>query len=90
MGFFLLLRAEAFQAVRGFDENYFMYCEDVDLSIRLQLAGWRLAQGDATVTHVNHAASHRNLRHLAWHVSSLLRLWRSPVYAQVLRRKDAP
>ena len=40
----VLVRAEAFRVVGGFDESFFMYFEDVDLCLRLQAAGWRLAQ----------------------------------------------
>jgi len=32
-------RLSAFLAVGGFDENFFAYCEDVDLAIRLRAAG---------------------------------------------------
>ncbi len=38
----VLLRRAAFEAAGGFDEGIFMYFEDVDLSRRLRLAGWRL------------------------------------------------
>ena len=54
----------------------------MDLSLRLRLAGWRLLRAPVQVEHAGTRASHRQLRHLAWHVRSLLRLWRSPVYAQ--------
>ncbi len=37
---FLMPRA-VFRATQGFDENMFLYCEDVDLSWRVRLAGFR-------------------------------------------------
>jgi len=49
----VLVRTVAFQEVGGFDDDFFMYFEDVDLCIRLEEAGWRLAQDPrAIVTHV--------------------------------------
>ena len=75
---FLLLRREAYASVGGFDEAYHMYCEDVDLCLRLQLAGWQLARVDeAVVVHDAQRASRRHPQHLGWHIRSLLRLWRS-------------
>lgn len=40
-GAFLLARPDAFDAVKGFDDNFFMYFEDVDLAFRLAKRGWR-------------------------------------------------
>ncbi|SDR16645.1 N-acetylglucosaminyl-diphospho-decaprenol L-rhamnosyltransferase [Tsukamurella pulmonis] len=37
----LLVRPEAFAAIGGFDDRYFMYMEDVDFGDRLTRAGWR-------------------------------------------------
>ena len=76
----MVLPLAAWRQVRGFDESYHMYCEDVDLCLRLRLAGGRLVRAPVRVLHVGERASNRNWRHLWWHVSSLLRLWRSPVY----------
>lgn len=36
-------RRVAFEQARGFDERFFAYGEDVDLALRLRLAGWRAA-----------------------------------------------
>nr|WP_231375987.1 glycosyltransferase family 2 protein [Corynebacterium aquatimens] len=36
----LLVRWEAFEAIGGFDERYFMYMEDTDFGDRLARAGW--------------------------------------------------
>lgn len=36
-----LMPRRIFQATRGFDENMFLYCEDVDLSWRARIAGFR-------------------------------------------------
>ena len=38
----LVVRRTAWRQVGGFDPAYFMYGEDVDLSLRLRLAGWRI------------------------------------------------
>ena len=92
-GAFLALRHEAFAQIGGFDERYRMYCEDVDLCLRLRLAGWRLVAADASVVHAAQRASRRDLRHLLWHLRSLWRLWRSPAWAGIARgrqRADAP
>jgi N-acetylglucosaminyl-diphospho-decaprenol L-rhamnosyltransferase len=36
----LVVRREAWEAVGGFSPEYFMYGEDLDLGLRLRLAGW--------------------------------------------------
>ena len=38
----LLVRRAAWQQMKGFDESYFMYLEDIDLCARLNEAGWEL------------------------------------------------
>lgn len=72
---FLLMPSVAYRAVGGFDERFHMYGEDVDLCLRLQLAGWRLARSPATAVHHAQRDSLRRWRPLLWHVTSLLRLW---------------
>lgn len=50
-------RAAAFRAAGGFDENLFAYWEDVDLALRLRLAGWRCARADGAVAVHAHGAT---------------------------------
>ncbi|HEY6760991.1 MAG TPA: glycosyltransferase family 2 protein [Baekduia sp.] len=38
----LVVRRAAWDAAQGFDPEYFMYGEDLDLSLRLRLAGWKI------------------------------------------------
>ena len=78
----LVLPGPVWQALGGFDASYFMYCEDVDLSLRIRLSGWSLVRAPVQVVHAGERASHRRWSHLQWHVRSLLRLWCSPVYRQ--------
>ena len=48
-----LIRREAFDAVGGFDDRYFMYVEEVDLCWRLARAGWRTGyESSARVLHL--------------------------------------
>ena len=87
-----MLPAEAWRGIGGLNPAYFMYCEDVDLCLRLRLAGFTLARADATVEHAGQRASHRRMRHALWHIRSLLQLWTSAVFWRsrpLLRRLPA-
>lgn len=79
-GAFMLFPAKVFDKIGGFDERYFMYCEDVDICLRLQLAGFKLSQSDAVVVHAAQRNTRVNFRHFAWHIVSLIRLWSSVAY----------
>jgi GT2 family glycosyltransferase len=52
-----LYRRDALLAVGGFDERYFAYLEDVDLALRLQLAGWRCRYEPAVARHAGEGSS---------------------------------
>jgi len=42
IGAFFVVRRSVFEALGGFDERFFVYFEEVDLSYRVRLAGWRV------------------------------------------------
>jgi len=54
-----LYRRDAVLGVGGFDERYFAYLEDVDLALRLRLAGWRCLYEPAVALHAGEGSSHR-------------------------------
>lgn len=73
-GMFMLFRAEAYRAVDGFDEAYFLYYEDVDLCHRLRAAGRRVVyEPGAAVTHDARRASRRDPALALHHARSALR-----------------
>jgi len=52
MGACILIRAEVFKKIGSFDENFFMYSEEVDLCERIRKSGWELHWiPNAQVTH---------------------------------------
>jgi N-acetylglucosaminyl-diphospho-decaprenol L-rhamnosyltransferase len=53
VGAFALVRRDAFEEMKGFDDTYRLYFEDVDLCLRLQQAGWRI-RVDPTVRAFHH------------------------------------
>jgi N-acetylglucosaminyl-diphospho-decaprenol L-rhamnosyltransferase len=85
-GAFMMFSSSIFRELGGFDERYFMYCEDVDICLRMQLVGYRLVRADATVIHNTQRQTLKNPRHLAWHIRSLLRLWSSAPYKEYKRK----
>jgi len=74
-GMFVVFRREAFEQVSGFDDKrFFMYFEDVDICARLAQRGWTIRlQPQVAVVHDAQRDSHRNWRHLRWHLVSALR-----------------
>ena len=68
-GAFMLMRRSMFEAAGGFDEDYWMYMEDLDLSYRLAQEGWRSwYEPAATVMHLKGGtvSGERSAR-LNWH-----------------------
>jgi hypothetical protein len=75
-GMFMLFNSEIFKKINGFDEAYFLYCEDIDLCARLRALNYKIVLNpQVSVIHQARRASHRNMRFLKWHVTSLLRFF---------------
>jgi N-acetylglucosaminyl-diphospho-decaprenol L-rhamnosyltransferase len=70
-----LVRRSAWEEVGGFDQDFFMYMEDVDLCLRLRNRGWAVAyEPGAEIMHVQGVSADRHPYRmlLAHHVS----MWR--------------
>lgn len=74
-GSFLAFKASHYAELNGFDENYFMYCEDIDMCYRSQLFGERVLYFPEIKA--IHLAKHANRKlvskHFYWHVKSVIR-----------------
>lgn len=80
-GMFQIFRNSVFSELNGFDDRYFLYYEDVDICARLKLLGYQVwVDPQVKVTHLAQRSSHRRLKYLRWHLTSMMRFFMSPVY----------
>ncbi|MCB1706710.1 MAG: glycosyltransferase family 2 protein [Halioglobus sp.] len=74
-GCFMLMRTAALRAVGGFDENFFLYFEDFDLSLRLAAQGRLLFDPAVRIVHHGGYAASKGRRHLQYFVRSGIRFF---------------
>jgi len=74
-GMFVAYNRNFFQQVGGFDDRrFYMYLEDADICLRLKNIGGQVIVNPCVhVIHMAQRASRRNLKHMRWHVISMLR-----------------
>lgn len=73
-GMFMLFDSMIYKEIEGFDTNYFMYYEDVDICRRARNHGYQI--GLCTKVKAIHDAqrtSRKNIKFLFWHIKSMLR-----------------
>jgi len=64
-GAFMMIKREVFEKVNGFDEDFFMYGEDIDLSIRIRQSGYKnYYLGAVTVTHLKGGSTTYNNKYI--------------------------
>lgn len=74
-GSFLAFKAGYYQSLGGFDEKYFMYCEDIDICYRSNRKGGEVIYyPDITAIHLAKHANRKILsKHFFWHIKSAIR-----------------
>ena len=83
----MLIRRECFDAVGGFDERFFMYCEDTDICLRFAERGWNIVYlPEAEVVH-EWAASWKDAGWMRYyhHHRSLCRYFRKHFSGETLK-----
>lgn len=72
-GSFMLFRLISFREAGGFDERFFMYPEDIDITRRIHRRWRTMFVPLATVVHAHRAASYKSPRMLAIHLVNMTR-----------------
>lgn len=83
-GMCVVVNSNAYRSVSGFDERFFLYCEDYDLCARLYNAGWSIRLDEqALIIHEAQRDSHKSWRYLRMHLFSLVKVWLSVAFWRV-------
>lgn len=72
LGAVMLVRRDVAEATGGFDESFFMYCEEIDWCWRIREAGWEIyTVPSAEIVHYGGESTKQN------HAESIINLWES-------------
>lgn len=75
-GMFQVYPSTLYREMRGFDEKYFLYCEDVDMGLRLVRNGYStFVPKEIFAIHYARHDSHRKIKYLILHIKSFFRLY---------------
>lgn len=73
MGCFLFINCRVFNKISGFDEQFFMYSEDVDLTRRIHKQFKTLYFPEVTIYHKHGRGSYNNSKLLGYHIKSMIK-----------------
>ena len=69
------VRRAVFDEVGGFDESYFLYFEDYDLSLKLAGKGAVMEHRDVRIVHHGGGTSRKGFQHIRWFVAAAARFF---------------
>lgn len=70
-GSFLVIRTDLFKELNGFDDRFFMYCEDADLCKRVNQISKLMYYPNARVIHKWEKGSHKSKKLFKYHIQSM-------------------
>jgi len=71
-GCFMFVRMKALQRVNGFDENFFMYVEDIDLTRKLNKVGKTIYYPEIVIKHCLARGSYKFSKLMVYHIASAI------------------
>lgn len=75
-GAFLIIPRNIYSMLNGFDENFYLYCEDIDLCLRIKKFGFQIIFDDEIkVLHFGQKDSHKKISFFLMHLKSLLLIY---------------
>ncbi|MBS1597151.1 MAG: glycosyltransferase [Bacteroidetes bacterium] len=79
-GAFMLIRKELLDKTGGFDEQFFMYAEDIDLSYRMQQAGYRnYYLASTTIIHFKGESTRKDLHYVKLFYKAMVQFMRKHI-----------
>ncbi len=75
-GCFFVMRTDVFKKIGGFDEGYFMYVEDADITRKAKEYGKVMYVPLTKVTHLWHRTPNKKISHFYLQIKSMFRYWR--------------
>jgi GT2 family glycosyltransferase len=73
MGCFMFINTQVFKDVDGFDENFFMYPEDIDLTRRIHRKYKTVYYPKVAIYHKHGRGSYKNFKLLYYHINSMIK-----------------
>lgn len=76
-GCFSMIRTDIFKKINGFDDRFFMYLEDADLTLRAKQYGRIIFNPEISVVHGWERSSSKNIKFLLIHINSMRKfMWK--------------
>ena len=77
IGAFMIMTRKSYEAVGGFDDGYFLYCEDMDLCKRMHQCGYSVVYyPDATIEYEGTRSARHSWKYARIFMMSLFRYWK--------------